>query len=466
MKPILFATPGENPDERVSFWDLHSESGKDLSHLRESVTGPAMLTLGTHCQGRPQRWHQALSAFELLNLDATQDWDAISQEIPPARRMLSWQGEVASLEEAQSRLAQLSTQPARWYRLIIEAKNPAQCLVPLQLLQAAKREDVIAYAAGWQGSWTRLLAPHFGAPLLFASGGDAFWEPGAFPIQRLVQDFGFPNLISPQCLSGILGATVHASGSPAIHNTAYRALALRWLFVPLQVERFEDFLPLLEGWNQLGMKTPGFVVVAPHKQDLLQWAAKAGAEARQLGCANVLVHQAGQWIARTTDLLGLRQALLGQSIHARPAAVVGLGGAGLGATAALKELGAQVSLVNRNEEKGREIAQILNLPFIPLSHFRARDFEIVVNATATGKAGEAALFSLHGMASNGIFAEYPYGPQPTQLCKQAKDQGLFTISGHDMLRIQAAAQFAMISGKSMPQTNDIQKNSPEVCHEF
>jgi shikimate 5-dehydrogenase len=110
-----------------------------------------------------------------------------------------------------------------------------------------------------------------------------------------------------------------------------------------------------------------------------------------------------------------------------------------------------VTLVNRSAAAGARSAQALGLAFCPLEHFRAADFAIVVQATPVGQRGEAAPFSLEGMAAGGLFYDFvvPQGEEETALVRQARHLGLVTLSGTDILDIQARRQFQLICGKEM-----------------
>ena len=74
----------------------------------------------------------------------------------------------------------------------------------------------------------------------------------------------------------------------------------------------------------------------------------------------------------------------GARIRGATAAVVGCGGAGKAAAVGLQMAGADVTLVNRGEERGRKASMELRLPFLPLAELDPGDFQILVQATSLG----------------------------------------------------------------------------------
>ena len=78
----------------------------------------------------------------------------------------------------------MSATPARLYLLAVNADSVADGLRPLALLKALGRDDVTAFAVGPLGGWTRLLAPHLGAPVVYGRRRRARTARGAGPARR------------------------------------------------------------------------------------------------------------------------------------------------------------------------------------------------------------------------------------------------------------------------------------------
>src|SRR6185295_218819 len=244
---------------------------------------------------------------------------------------------------------------------------------PLRLLREISREigrcDVIAYASGPAGWWSRLLAPRLGAPFVFAAAGEPTGGSAGEPTAaRLVEDYGLPDLPPIEALYGIAGrsATAAKSLSPRLHNASYRALGLPALYLPFPTRDFVAFWRQLPaGLDGLGFHLAGLTVTSPHKEEALEAVEHRSRLARQAGAANTLLRHNGSWRADTADAEGVLAVLgaRGVDVAGRQAAVVGCGGAGRAAAAGLQQAGGKVTLVNRSLERGLYASNLLTLPF-------------------------------------------------------------------------------------------------------
>src|SRR5690606_4996535 len=141
-------------------------------------------------------------------------------------------------------------------------------LPPLVLLAEQRRSDLVCFAGGEVGFWTRLVAPRLGAPIVYASATDEPAAPGMPSLAALERDYALPALPPVAALRGVAGRPALASLSPRLHNAAYRALGLPALFVPFEVEHFGDFwLEIVEPetLERIGNPLTGLAVTAPHK---------------------------------------------------------------------------------------------------------------------------------------------------------------------------------------------------------
>ena len=350
----------------------------------------------------------------------------------------------------------LATLPARFYKLVVEAPGAAAQRVPLALLAALERDDVVAFAAGQEGFWTRLLAPHLGSPMVFAPLAAA----GEIPsVSRLIADYGLPALPASRRIYGIAGRGVLGSLSPRLHNGAYRTLGIDGLYLPFPTDSFGDLwrtLAAVDGLAGLGMQLCGLTVVAPHKEAAFEAAAadrsKVGDLVRRSGAANLLTRGAdGTWRADSTDPGGVLDPLRrwGIPLRDRPVAVVGCGGSGRTIAAALAAAAARVVLVNRDRVKGQKAAEGLALPFVPLVDFDPRDFAVVVQATPVGRDGEEPPFDPSRLAAHGVVVELVYGKTPSPLIRAVRERGLLAIDGKEVLLTQTHHQIHAMTGHSI-----------------
>jgi 3-dehydroquinate dehydratase/shikimate dehydrogenase len=437
----------------------------DADWLRSRFNGHLIYTLRSHAEGgnatesggaREHRLLTAAKFYDLVTLEGDRDLTPqLLSRIPPRQRLISWHGPAINLPELKAKFTKLSGVEARFYRLVPTATRPGDELAPLALLKLAGRSDLIAYAAGLIGFWSRLVAPSLGSPFVFgACGADVEGEPS---INRLINDYGFPAVTPIREIYGIAGNPVAHSLSPRLHNAAYRALGYPALFVPFFVETFREFWhEVVEGpaLQSLGMPIMGLTVASPHKEAALRAAKVTSSIARGAESANILVRDNGYWKADTTDpdVVSMANRERGVQMMHKRAAVIGCGGAGRAIAAALDQSGAGVTLINRGPERGHHAAQLLGLPYIPLREFDADGYDIVVNATPVGRDDNEVPFQLEQLDDEVVVIDLVYGSKPTPLVASTRSREQIVIDGRDVLMTQVMRQFQIMTGKEMPAT--------------
>jgi len=347
--------------------------------LRQHFTGDLLLTLRSREEGgesvlsseeRKRSLTDASTEFDLIDLEGSRDLTPeLLAAVPAQKRVISWHGPVVRQTELSSLLDGFLEHSARYYKLVPAADKPQDSLIPLALLHSRRRQDLIAFASGVTGTWTRIIAPRLGAPVVFGGASARPAAPGQMSLSRLCNDFGLPSLPQITNLFGIVGDPVEYSLSPLMHNSAYGELGIPALYLPFHVERFGDFwLDIVESGSLevLGFNLRGLSITAPHKRIAAAVAGALSPRSEHIGSANTLVRAGRVWEADTTDSAGILEPLSARdvAIRERTAAVVGAGGAGRAAAFALMMAGANVTLVNRGVERGERVALELELPFI------------------------------------------------------------------------------------------------------
>lgn len=95
-------------------------------------------------------------------------------------------------------------------------------------------------------------------------------------------------------LAAVIGDPVRHSLSPRLHNAAYGALHMDWVYVAFEVA--PGSVPAaVAGARALGLR--GLSVTTPHKQAALTAADHASPLAQRLGAANTLVIDKGEVFA-------------------------------------------------------------------------------------------------------------------------------------------------------------------------
>ena len=175
---------------------------------------------------------------------------------------------------------------------------------------------------------------------------------------------------------GVVASPVMHSMSPAIHNAGFDAVGHDGVYLPLLVnpgyESFKAFMESFLAFEPLHLS--GLSVTLPHKENALRYLKEKGAEveelAERIGTVNTIVIEraAGRLPLRgfNTDYAAILDTIttaLGisrEDLADKRVAVIGAGGTGRTAVAALAEYGATVVVYNRTMERAEELAKEFN----------------------------------------------------------------------------------------------------------
>lgn len=456
------ATEIEKVPSAVSWLQIRADLIGDIpaDWLRSHFPGKLLYTLRSCGAGgkfdrskseRRQRLIAAARDYDLVELEAEADLiPELMDAIPADKRMIVWRGESYASSQLQARFHQMASVPARYYCVLPRADKASDGLQPLLLLKTLQRSDLVAYCDGPAGLWSQLLSPSLGSPLLFGNLHEAAPYAGELRVRQLIDDYGFPALPPVRELYGMVGTRIFQSPSPRLHNTAYRILSHPARFLPFHVEQFEDFWEkMVESrlLHSLGCAIQGLVIVSPYKESALAVAGASSFMVKRAGASNVFMRKDGVWEADTTDPETIAKV---KDICPVKAAVIGCGGAGRAVAAALQQTGSDVTLVNRGRRRGEYAVQLLGLPFVLLSEFRANGFNLIVNATPVGKENDGFPFIIDSLDSGTMVIDLAYGPRPTPLVSAVLARGGAVIDGYDVLLTQVRKQFQLLTGLEMP----------------
>lgn len=262
---------------------------------------------------------------------------------------------------------------------------------------------------------------------------------------------------------GVIGDPVEHSRSPQMHNAAFEALGLNYVYVPFHVPRGR-IRQALEGLKALGVV--GINVTIPHKREALEFADQSSEEAKLIGAANTLSFRDGKVIADNTDGRGFIEALRAIGVGdlaGKRALVLGAGGASRAICVALAREGVSgITVANRTIERAEELAELISENFdevevksIPLEErFLAEEMalnDLLVNATSVGmKPSDPMLIHPEWLHSGLIVYDVVYTPPETKLVRAAKEKGLRCSGGIDMLVFQGAISFQIWTGVAPP----------------
>jgi shikimate dehydrogenase len=264
----------------------------------------------------------------------------------------------------------------------------------------------------------------------------------------------------------VIGDPVTHSLSPALHNAAFAALGIDWVYVAFPVPAGQAG-PAVEAMRTLGLV--GLSVTMPHKAAVVPFVDRLGPAAERLGVVNTIARAPASYgsslVGDSTDGGGFLDALTGDGGFepaAKRCVVLGAGGAARSVTVALADAGAaEVAVVGRNGAAVETCAALAGArgATVPAAGATAAvsGADLVVNATPVGMHGreDAAGILPFGLearclSSHQFVVDLVYHPATTPLLAAARARGATAVNGLGMLIHQAARQVEMWTGRQAP----------------
>jgi shikimate dehydrogenase len=263
-----------------------------------------------------------------------------------------------------------------------------------------------------------------------------------------------PRSAGRHVLTGLLGAPIAHSASPAMHERAAEALGLRCHYQLIEVGGAgpEDLKLLLEGVRRLGFA--GINVTFPYKEAVVGLLDELSPGAAQIGAVNTVVVRDGMLIGHNTDTTGFARAvthLVTASAHG-PVALIGAGGVGKAIAFALAGLGvAELRIFDSEDAKAaRLVKQLEGRVKTCVTHNvedALRGIAGVVNGSPVGMLPSLATpVPDHLLQADMWVADAVYSPLWTPLLTAAKVKGAAVMTGRDLAIYQAADAFELFTG--------------------
>jgi shikimate dehydrogenase len=250
---------------------------------------------------------------------------------------------------------------------------------------------------------------------------------------------------------GIIGWPVSHSLSPAIHNAAFAALGLDWIYVPMPVHPLQ-LSAALAGIRALGFA--GANVTMPHKAAVADLVDDLSEDARRLHAVNTIVCDGERLRGENTDAPGFERFLrvdAGFDPSGRTALIFGAGGAGRACALALARGGAaSITVAAREPARVADVVAALDglgtavdaVAFEGAANVRA---DLIVNATPLGTRQES--LPVPPFDEHTRVVDLLYHPAVTPLQVQARAGGVASFGGIGLLLHQAALSFELWTGQ-------------------
>ncbi len=263
-----------------------------------------------------------------------------------------------------------------------------------------------------------------------------------------------PDAPNSRFLTGLLGAPITHSASPAMHERAAEALGLHCHYQLIEVANAgrDELKMLLEGVRRLGFA--GINVTFPYKETVVDLLDELSPRAALIGAVNTVVVRDNKLIGHNTDATGFARAIteiVTASSHGA-VAVIGAGGVGKAIAFALAGLGvSELRIFDSDHTKAAQLAARLE------GQARASVTDSVEDAVR-GVAGVVNASPMGMLPSTGTpvpepllharlwVADAVYSPLWTPLLTAAKARGARVMTGRELAIYQAADAFELFTG--------------------
>lgn len=437
-------------------------------------------------EARQTLLRQAIVAgFDWIDLETD-----VADKIPRfrnVRRIVSYHNMQEVPQDLEKIHESMCAQDADLVKIAVRAQSPLDNLRVLALMRNPPK-PTLALCMGDMGLLSRILGRKFGAPFAYgAFNKERSLAPGLLTFDDLKRVYHYSHINEFTQVFALLGDPVAHSMSPLIHNTAFRALGLNAVYVPIRVPRAE--LPtVLEKLQEIPVQ--GYSVTIPHKEAAAVLATHRDGPVERTQAANTLVRGVSSgFIAYNTDYQGALESLLNHlnpaatpsgpaptniiteaSLQANPAAhlplslqgassladrsvlILGAGGVARAIASAMHAQRAIVTLANRTAERAQKLAEEVGCKFVEWSARQSVIADLLINCTSIGMHPNVDESPIHAsyLHQGLIVFDSVYNPESTLLIKEARARGCSVLTGVDMFVRQAALQFELFTGKKPP----------------
>lgn len=263
-------------------------------------------------------------------------------------------------------------------------------------------------------------------------------------------------------MAGVIGSPQQVGGSlsPAIHNAAFEALGMDWVYLALGI----DEGVLSKGIQALGAAgVRGLNVTMPHKVAVLGSMDRLSEDSAQIGAVNTIEFTKDGMVGHNTDGKGLVRFLrsdVGAPIEGARILILGAGGSARAVIHAFGASGAsEIVVAARKSHHSAELALLAGPAEFRMLALDGAGTEVrsavgladvIVNATPVGQRGEPSIIPVSAIGQDCVVVDLVYRPPVTALIEGARAQGAIAHSGLGMLLHQAALSFEIWTGVEPP----------------
>ena len=226
------------------------------------------------------------------------------------------------------------------------------------------------------------------------------------------------------------------------HNYLYEKLGLNFIYKAFTTQ---DIEAAVKGVRALGIR--GCAVSMPFKESCMTFLDAIDPSANVIDSVNTIVNDDGHLTGFNTDYIAVKSLIASHRLDTSARVMIqGSGGMGKAVIAAFRDAGfSDVIIAARNEVNGTALAKQYGFRWQPRPE--AEGIDILVNVTPIGMAGgkesTQLAYSEAMVTRASVVFDVVALPAETPVIQLAQRLGKKTISGAEVIALQAVEQFVM-----------------------
>ena len=304
--------------------------------------------------------------------------------------------------------------------------------------------NIIGICMGDAGIISRVLGVRAGSAFTFAAATPGEETgPGQIAARTLIETYRIDHVDAATKVYGVAGNPIRSSLSPVMMNTAFRRETVNAVYLALQTNKLSDLLKLVHE-----IPIQGVSITMPLKEDILPHLEQTDPLSAKIGAVNTIRLLDGKLYGFNTDVAGIVLPLEKRlSLRGAKVLVLGAGGAARAAVFGLRDRGAEVFILNRTAETAQKLARQSGSKTIKKDALAKTSFDVIINATPVGMAGNKAPQILEAKDLNTrLVFDLVYNPLETPLLRMARQQ----VASPSSPASRCSCSRARASSKSSP----------------
>lgn len=367
---------------------------------------------------------QQLESLQPAYLDVPHDV-ALPQNSSFTKRICSYHDYHGMPDDLDALVQKLKSFNADIIKIVPFANSALDGLKALSFLKDSN-ESMACFCMGTKGSFTRVLAPIYGSKICYTCLPNKPTAEGQISCDELLKIYNYAKITSSTRPFALIGNPITTSQSHITHNVLFSKLGMDAVYVKVPLDA-DEVQKAFGYFTELGFG--GLSVTIPLKKCFSEEAN------------NTVKWQDKTFALLNTDGKAMLDALeqFGQISH-KTIALLGAGGTAEGIAKEALMRGANVIIINRNEERGKKLAESLGCQSHPwdAANFLSFPYDILINATTVGMNDDA--LPLQKIAKDVLVGDVCLKPD-THLVGLAMACGARAVTGREMWVRQAAYQF-------------------------